>query len=107
MESSGESSKRLKLDTAEADVDIFDAEDSDEQFEGFDMPSDDEEGLGTIDSGAWEEGAPDERPAMRRFENSLMGLRNKDLPQNPTFLDYYKLFVPDHVITTITVETNR
>ena len=79
-------SKRRKLDTAEADMDIFDelfgAEDSDEEFEGFDMPSNDEEGLGTIDDADWEEGAPGELPAMRRFENSLTGLRNKDLPQH-------------------------
>ena len=86
---------------------LFGAEDSDEEFEGFDVPSDEEEGLGTIDNDNWEKGAPNELPAMRHFENSLTGLRNKDLPPNPTYLDYYKLFVPDHVITTITVETNR
>ena len=44
---------------------------------------------------------------MLAFEDSLSGIRIKELPQDPTFLDYHKLFMTDNVYTTITMETNR
>ena len=86
---------------------IFEGEDSEEEFDGFDVPSGDEEEFDTIDSGDWKVGTPNKLPKLMEFEDSLTGLRTKELPENPTFLDYHKLFVPDHVYATITMETNR
>ena len=103
--------KHRKVDNTNPDDDIsgesIDEEDSEEDFDGFEILSDDDdEVFSAIDKG-WEVGASASKPTVVKFEPSFTGLRSQDLPANPTYLDYYKLFVPDHVFTIITRETNR
>ena len=106
--------KRRRIDDSDEETeitDIFDelfgGEDSDEEFEGFDIPDDDEQEMDDIDDDDWEVGSPQSPPPILEFEDSLSGIRTKELPQDPVFLDYHKLFMTDNVYTTITTETNR
>ena len=113
MASCSEPGKRRKTDDNRDIMDLYEElfgdDDSEEEFEGFDIDSDDEGDFNFqgIEAGDWILGHPDAKPEMMHFEESMSGLRTKQLPANPTYIDFYKLFVPDHIFETITQETNR
>ena len=106
---SGERKRRkTEGDTPNVDLtgELFGGEDSEEEFEGFEISSDEEGEFDDIDKEGWKDGPPDSLPPMMVFEDSLNGLRC-EIPDDPTYLDYYKLFLPDHIFRTIAEETNR
>ena len=81
-------------------------EDSDEEFQGFDIPGDDEQEMDNIDDDDWEVGTPQSPRPMLAFEDSLSGIRTKELPQDTTFLDYHKLFMIDCKVLAIISEVS-
>lgn len=109
MASVSNEAKRRRIEGDNEDIyrELFGGEDSDEEFEGFEIESDDEEGFREIDSEGWVAGCKRDPKPLIEFEESLSGLRSEGLPENPTYLDFYKLFLPDEVFDTIASETNR
>ena len=113
MATAGPSKRRKVNSTNNNDntIEILRGDDSGEEFSGFeesDYESEDE--LDEINDSEWKAGCsqdPGSRQVLREFEQCLSGIRTNELPNQPTVLDYYKLFLPDRVFVEITAQTNR
>ena len=84
--------------------------DSDYLFDRFgpeNINENDEYAENAFDIGNWTQGdRHPQRPKIFAFEAPHAGLQC-ELPENPTFLDFVKLFLTDHHFDIMVQETNR
>ena len=86
-------------------MELFGGDDSDDKFIGFeDVDIDQEFEFSDIDSAKWQ---PGDRENIDLPEFIGRPGVTADLPQNPSYIDFYNLFMTPNIIETITEETNR
>ena len=92
----------------EVSGELFGNDDSNEEFNDYEMDSTDESDhetdIDTIDDTKWRN---NNRPTEKyRMFTGKPGIQ-KELPTNPTYVDYFALFMANHHFEIISTETNR
>ena len=64
--------KRRRIESDETYAELFGREDSDEEFEGFDIDEDEEQGFAEINKDEWIDGC-NRDPKLFHFEENLSG----------------------------------